>query len=348
MSTQLAPEKTSPPIQATERRHRYVRWSVAALLIASLLVTTIYTVFSSYIATQLVQKAQLPFHTTPADFHLPFRDVSFTSREDHLPLVGWFLPGIGPDGRLTAQHTIIMVHGYPGNRATESVGMLAIANGFVHHGFAVLTFDLRAAGKSAPAPESMGYFEQRDVLGAVDFLQSGPLPYSELGRPQAIVGWGVSMGGATLLLAAAREPAIQAVVSDCGYGNLLAMLRMSLPNHSHVSPFLALGIVEAGQAIYGFNLAAVRPVDVVKNLAPRPALFIQVDNDHTVPPAQMELLAQAARSAPNANVQTWMITGGVEHAQSFHKMGNTYINRIVDFYTAALGLKTNDVVSSRS
>ena len=100
---------------------------------------------------------------------------------------------ISHHGRLTAQRTIIMVHGYPGNRETESVGMLAIANGFVHHDLAVLTFDLRAGGKSAPAPESMGYFEQCDVLGAVDFLQSGPLPYLELGRPQAIVGWWVSM-----------------------------------------------------------------------------------------------------------------------------------------------------------
>jgi uncharacterized protein len=347
MSTHVSPRKTSPPAQATDRRHRYLRWSVAAFFVISMLLTITYTVISGYIATQLVKQAQLPFHTTPADYHLPFRDVSFTSREDHLPLVGWFLPGRRPDGSLTTQHTIIMVHGYPGNRATESVGMLAIANGFVHHGFAVLTFDLRAAGKSAPAPESMGYFEQRDVLGAVDFLQSGPLPYPELGRPQAIVGWGVSMGAATLLLAAAREPAIRAVVTDCAYGDLLAMLRMSLPNHSHVSPFLALGIVEAAQAIYGVNLTAVRPVDVVKNLAPRPVFFIQDDNDHTVPPAQMEELANAARSAPGAHVQTWMITGGVEHAQSFLKMGEIYINRIVDFYTAALGPKTG-VVPVRS
>jgi fermentation-respiration switch protein FrsA (DUF1100 family) len=295
-------------------------------------------VASGYIATQLVQQAQLPFHTTPADFHLPFRNIRFTSREDHLSLVGWFLPGIRPDGSLTTQRTIIMVHGYPGNRATESVGMLAIANGFVRHGFAVLTFDLRAAGQSARAPVSMGYYEQRDVLGAVDFLRSGPLPYPELGRPEAIVGWGVSMGAATLLLAAAREPAIQVVVSDCGYGDLLSMLRLSLPNHSHIPAQFALGVVVAARAIYGVNLAAVRPVDVVKNIAPRPIFFIQDDGDHTVPPEQMYLLAQAARSAPAAHVETWMITGGVEHAQSFLKMGDIYINRIVDFYTTRLTL----------
>ena len=336
MSTHLSSVKTEPPSPMTERRHRRIRWLVATFLAASMLVTTAYTVTSAYIATQLVQRAQLPYHTTPANYHLTFRDVSFPSREDHLLLRGWFLPGMLADGRMTVQHTIIMVHGYPGNRATESVGLLAIAQGFVHHGFAVLTFDLRAAGQSAPAPESMGLFEQRDVLGAVDFLQSGPLPYPQLGRPQAIVGWGVSMGASTLLLAAAREPAIQAVVSDSAYGDVVSIMRASLPYHSHVPSLFALGVFQTTNAIYGVDLSQVRPVDVVSKLAPRPVFFIHCDSDHTVPSAQMERLAQAARAVPGAHVQTWLITGG-DHAQAFLKTGDVYITRVVDFYTAALG-----------
>ncbi len=217
--------------------------------------------------------------------------------------------------------------------------MLAIARGFVHHGFAVLTFDLRAAGKSAPAPESMGLFEQCDVLGAVDFLQSGSPPYPELGLPQAIVGWGVSMGATTLLLAAAREPAIQAVVSDSAYGDVVSIVRASLPYHSGVPSLFVLGVFQTSQAIYGVDLSQVRPVDVVNKLAPRPVFFIHCDSDHTVPSAQMERLAQAARTAPGAHVQTWLITGG-DHAQAFLKTGDVYINRIVDFYTAALGAKS--------
>lgn len=340
------PVKIGPPAQATDRPGRRLRRLVAVLLMASMVLTSVYAGIVGYVATQLVQVERLPFHTTPINFGLQFRDVSFTSREDHVPLLGWFIPGIRPDGRLTTQRTIIMVHGYPGNRATESVGMLDIANRFVHHGFAVLTFDLRAAGKSAPAPESLGYFEQRDVLGAVDFLKSGPLPYPELGRPHAIAGWGVSMGGATLLLAAAREPAIQAVVSDCGYADIVPILQRALPRRSHLPPLFTPGIIQATRAIYGMDLSAIRPVDVVKNLAPRPVFFIQDGDDHTVPPAHMEMLAQAARSAPGAHVQTWMITGGVQHARSFLKMGNVYINRIVDFYTAALGPNTGTASSS--
>lgn len=336
MAIHLEPVKIEPPSHATGKDHRLIRWLVAAFLVVSMLLTTAYTVFGGYLVTQLVQKAHLPFTTTPANYHLQFHDVSFTSREDHLQLRGWFIPGVLPDGSLTSQRTIIMVHGFPGNRATESAGMLALANGLVRRGFAVLTFDLRASYESAPAPVSMGLYEQRDVLGAVDFLRSGPLAYPQLGRPQAIVGWGISMGGASLMLAAAREPAIQAIVSDCGYGDLMTVFRPSLPYHMGISSLFALGIFAANRAIYGVDLSLVRPLDVVKKLAPRPVFFIQGDDDHVVPPAQMELLAQTLRSAPGAHVQTWLVTGGVGHGKSFLKAGDVYVKRVADFYTVAL------------
>ncbi len=40
--------------------------------------------------------------------------------------------------------------------------LLALSAALVRHGFAVLDMDLREHGQSAPAPLSMGYFEQRD------------------------------------------------------------------------------------------------------------------------------------------------------------------------------------------
>jgi len=338
MSTRLSrPEKIESPARASDKVGRRWRWLVTALLILSMVVTTAYVVVVGYGATQLANVARLPLHTDPTHYGLQYQNVSFTSREDHVQLVGWFIPGILPDKSLTTQRTIIMVHGYPGNRGTESVGILDIANQFVRHGFAVLTFDLRAAGKSAPAPESMGYFEQRDVLGAVDFLQSGSLPYPGLGRPRVIAGWGVSMGGATLLLAASREPTIRAVVSDCAYSDVLPILQRDMPTTSHLPPMFTPGLILAAQVIYGMVLPDVRPVDVVKNLVPRPVLFIQDEGDKKVPPVDMEILAQAARSAPGAHVETWMIAGKVGHAKSFLKMRDVYINRLIAFYTAALG-----------
>src|SRR6266566_2396358 len=205
------------PQGGVKKTDRLLRWIVVALLIVSVIVTTAYTALSIYIATQLVYVPQKPIYATPASLGLQFKYVTFPSREDHLQLRGWFIPGVLPGGRLTAQRIIIAVHGTRANRADKAAGLLKLTGEFARHGFAVLAFDMRGTGQSTPAPLSLGYFEQRDVLGAVDFLRSGPIPYPELGRPHIIAGWGVSMGAATLLLAAAQEPAIRAVISDSAY-----------------------------------------------------------------------------------------------------------------------------------
>src|SRR5215831_4216647 len=205
----------------TSTSGRLVTRLVAAVLILTGVITFIYVGLSVYVATQLVYEAPKPITETPAKYQLQFRDVSFAAREDGVRLKGWFVPGQLSGGRLTAARTIIMVHGTRQNRATPNDGLIELTNIFVKAGFAVLGFDMRGMGESQPEPLTLGYFEQRDVLGAVDFLQGGPVPYPELGRPTIIGGWGISMGAATLLLATAREQAIKAVVSDCAYSDIV-------------------------------------------------------------------------------------------------------------------------------
>ncbi|MBV9690049.1 MAG: hypothetical protein JO202_10085, partial [Ktedonobacteraceae bacterium] len=165
-------------VSAAATDHFFRRIIVIVLIIASLL-TSAYTALSFYVATQLVYQLPKPVGSTPASLSLQFRYVSFPSREDHIQLRGWFIPGVLPNGSLTAQRTIIMVHGTRTNRADKVTGLLDLSGAFARNGLAVLAFDMRGAGESPPAPLSLGYFEQRDVLGAVDFLRSGPIPYPE-------------------------------------------------------------------------------------------------------------------------------------------------------------------------
>src|SRR5438128_10745110 len=123
---------------------------------------------------------------------------------------------------------------------------------------------------SSPAPRSLGYFEQRDVLGAVDFLRAGPLPYPELGRPRAIAGWGVSMGAATLMMAAAQAPAIRAVVSDSAYADIIPILEREVPKGGHLPSLFTPGTFFAPKVLYGFDFYAVRPEDSLAGIALRP------------------------------------------------------------------------------
>ena len=319
---------------------RLLRWIVVALLIVSVIVTTAYTALSIYIATQLVSVPQKPLYATPASLGLQFKYVTFPSRVDQVQLKGWYIPGVLPNGNLTSQRTIIMVHGKGANRADKSAGLLNLSGEFARHGFAILAFDMRGTGESPPAPLSLGYFEQRDVLGAVDFLRSGPIPYPTLGRTHIIGGWGVSMGAATLLMATAQEPAIRAVISDCAYADIIPILEREVPKRGHLPPLFTPGALTAARVLYGMDFYSDRPEDIVSNIAPRPILFIHGASDTYIPPSNMGSLAAAARTAPNANVQTWLVPGAA-HAQSFNTEGAVYVDRVVTFYNAALGPDTS-------
>jgi fermentation-respiration switch protein FrsA (DUF1100 family) len=312
---------------------RLVVW----LLLASGLLMLVYVALSVALATVLVYAPPKPITKTPATLGLDYRDVAFAAHEDGLQLRGWLIPGVLPGGRLTVDRTLIVVHGHGQNRVDTGAGVLELSADLARHGFAVLAFDMRGCGESAPAPDSFGYFEQRDVLGAVDFLRSGPPPYPELGHPRIIGGWGVSMGAATLLLAAAREPAIAAVVADSAYADILPVLEREIPKQARVPALLTPGSLLAARALYGVDYYAVRPLNAVARLAPRPVFFIHGDADPYIPPSNFAALVKAAAAAPRASVRSWLVPHVTSHAQAYHVAGQDYVSRVVAFYTSALG-----------
>lgn len=298
-------------------------------------ITLAYTGAAIVMATQLAYDRPSPITQTPADKGLQYRAVSFASRQDHLTLKAWLIPGLLSDS-LTVDRTIIVVHGRDQNRADLPAHLLELEVALARHGFAVLAFDIRGMGESSPAPQSFGYFEQRDVGGAVDFLRSGPLPYPELGRPRAIGGLGVSYGAATLILAAAHEPAIRAVVSDSAYADVMPLLEREIPRQGHVPAFLTPGGLLAGSIIYGIDYGQARPLAAIASLAPRPVFLIHGALDHDTPPSNADLLYAAASRAPGSHVSLWKVAGAT-HAQAFHTAGTEYVNRVTTFFDDALG-----------
>lgn len=356
-----APVPKSPEVviqrPQSVRTHTLLRRFIAVLLIVSGVLTTALAGVSVFGAVFLTHPANVPITETPAKYGLAFRDVTFESRADHLKLRGWFIPGITTDGHLTTARTIVVVQGKDDNRTDPSLGLLDLSADFAQRGFAVLTFDLRGHGQSASAPFSFGEFEQRDVLGAVDFLVSGPIPYPRLGRPRAIVAWGVSTGATSLLLAAAQEPRIRAVVADTAFATVMPILEREIPYAGQseseprtaiLPPLLTPGIMLTIRLLYGIDYGVIRPLDVVARIAPRPLLFIHGVTEPLVPFSDMVRLAHAASTNPNAHVEVWPVPGVVEHAQAFHVMGIVYVNRVVSFFAAALGPSISPVTSPRA
>lgn len=307
------------------------RLPLRRMLLAAGVVASAYLAIELVTARVLTHAPAVPVAGHPSDRGLVFREVIFPSRWDRVALRGWFVPGVGEDGALTVRRTLIVVHGTRQNRSDPAVGLLELTEHLVRRGFAVLAFDMRGMGESPGAPLSLGHHEQRDVLGAVDFLRSGPLPFPELGRPSVVGGLGVSMGAATLLLAAAREPAIAAVVADSAYAEVVSLLRREIPRASHLPRFLTTGALLGARLLYGIDFWAVRPLEAVATIAPRPLLLIHGGADSYVPVAHHAALVAAGA----ANLEGWVVPGA-DHAQAFHVAGDAYVERVASFFTQAL------------
>src|SRR6267143_6344627 len=312
------------------------RRTIAGLLILSGLLTLGYVAISSYIAEQLVYETPKPIVRTPASLGLRFANVSFPSRNDQISLKGWLIPGVLPDGRLTVDRTIVAVHGTRTNRESPGDHLLELTAALARQGLGVLSFDMRGMGESPPAPLSMGTLEQRDVLGAVDFLRRGTAPMPELGRPRIIGGLGISMGAATVLLAASQEPAIAAVVSDSAYAEVVPILEREITKRSvapigRVPGVFAPSALVMARLLYGVDFFAARPVATVARIAPRPLFLIHGTADDYVPISNFLELNAAATSGQDAHVTTWIVPNA-RHAQAFKKTGAEYVTRVVAFF----------------
>lgn len=347
LDSKRRPDKSTPPTAA----HRpaggpsllWQRRLIAILLVISGLLSFGYAGISLYGAPQIHQKPPLAITQTPAALGLAYQNVTFASRVDGLTLRGWFIPGVLSGGQLTAERAIIFVHGNDANRAAPANGLLDLSAALARHGFAVFAFDLRGQGESAPAVATWGVLEQRDVLAAVDYLRKGPLPYPALGRPHVIGAWGISLGGASTLFAAVHEPALRAIVADSVFADISPILEREIAKRGGYPSMIAPGVLVAAGLINGINYYAIRPVDVVASLAPRPLFFIQGANDDFVPPSALAALTSAARTAPNAHVQSWQVPGVNQHALTFKVAGDEYVTRVVAFFDAALGPDSHGV-----
>ena len=209
---------------------------------------------------------------TPASFQLPFEDVTFRSA-DGVELQGWWVPAP------TAKGTVVMVHGLNRSR----IEMVRRAP-FVHQaGWNALLFDLRHHGASGGVATTFGATEKGDVEAAVRLAR---------GRsPAPVVLWGVSLGAASVVLAAAEDPAVAGVICDSSYRSLADPVRHHLQLFRGFRWWLRLvpAWPTADLTIFwigrrgGFDPATVDVQAAAARLAGRPALFVANSEDVRMP-----------------------------------------------------------------
>ena len=142
----------------------------------------------------------------------------------------------------------------------------------------VLIVDQRASGRSDGNTITFGVKEKFDCLTWVNFVNE------HFGTDTQLLISGVSMGAATVVMAAAEElpDNVLCVLADCGYTSAEEMIKkviagMKLPVK------LTYPFVWLGARIFGnFNLSKARPLDAVDKCR-IPILFIHGGADKYVP-----------------------------------------------------------------
>jgi uncharacterized protein len=203
--------------------------------------------------------------------------------DDGLVLHGWFAPG--RDGS-----AVVLVHGLGGNRAE----LLPEASVLLRHGHAVLLFDSRASGESEGTLATWGDRERRDVAAAVRWVRT------RSGVDPARIGlYGFSVGASTVALAAAEDASVRAVALGPVWPSLDAELHRKFQLSRGRPAVLAEAVFRLG----GVDVDAVRPVDALPRIPPRPVLFISGSRDEDTPSEVVDGLAARVPGALRWNVQ---------------------------------------------
>src|SRR5271165_5937630 len=118
MTTFRAPNPTGQQsaTRATYPIGRLQRRIILSVLIFASVLSFGYAALSLVVAKELIYVPQTPLSGNPGDLGLQYQNITFPSRDDGVRIQGWFIPGVLPNGNLTAQRTIIVVHGTRTNR----------------------------------------------------------------------------------------------------------------------------------------------------------------------------------------------------------------------------------------
>lgn len=222
---------------------------------------------------------------TPADFRLPFEDVTFTTA-DGVKLNGWYVP------QANARLTLLFCHGNAGNISHRYEKLLILHD----LGVNVFIFDYRGYGRSEGWPSEQGTYN--DVLAAYEWLRR-----EKSVAPEKLVVQGESLGCA-IAIELARQRPIRGLVLESGFASIPEMARAVypwLPLHRlcwiRYDSLSKIGSVKAPLLSLHSRQDEIVPFSHAERLfaaAPGPKKLVELRGDHNSGFATSERIYRAA------------------------------------------------------
>lgn len=219
--------------------------------------------------------------------------------------------------------TLISFHGYHGTYAWDGYGAYNITKKMNYN---ILMVDMRAHGKSEGNLVTFGIRERFDCRDWVNFV------IQRFGQTCEIILSGVSMGGATVLLATelGLPDNVRLVISDCGYTDAGKMQKEMIRKLR--IPAIIYVFIKIGARLFGhFNLEETSPIKAVATMK-LPIIFIHGDKDSIVPISMESQLFDSCGSKQKEKV----VVPGANHANSALVNYAFYEDKITGFMQKAM------------
>lgn len=210
----------------------------------------------------------------------------------------------------------VVVHGY----GVEGSCMLYAAKRFYEKGYNVLVPDLRSHGKSSGNYIGWGWRDRQDIRAWCRLL-------NKKDKQAKIMLYGVSMGGAAVLMAAGEGiEGCTCVVADCAYTSVKDIMAYRIRRMLHLPPWVVMFWLKPVCKKYmKLPIEAASVVESVKKCHV-PVMLCHGDRDRFVPTDSALELYAAANSPKRI-----MLVHGSGHGVAAFVAGEKYWQRVFDF-----------------
>ena len=213
----------------------------------------------------------------------------------------------------------LMFHGYKGSAERDLCGGIQRCFSL---GRNVLIVDQRAHGQSEGNVITFGLKESRDVVYWVDYITK------YFGEEQKIILCGISMGAATVMMAAGENlpENVIGILADCGYTSAKDII-CSVIEKKHLPSKILYPFVRLGGIVFGgFDPNKASPITALKKCT-TPIIFIHGESDSFVP----SYMSEQNYSATNSKKRIMTVKGAC-HGAAFLVDPDRYLETLKDFY----------------
>ena len=190
----------------------------------------------------------------------------------------------------------------------------------IEAGYGVVQIDSRACAEPS-APVTLGGNEVLDAEAALEFLLSRPDV-----DPDRIGAIGFSMGGATAIRVAARQPQIRGVVRDGGFTNLGELLNP--PESAFIANLYRSTVETVFRIQTGVDPWEVSPIDDLPTISPGAVFFIYGEHESGAGYEQYEVALEPK--------ELWIVPNG-RHGTNHIAAPDLYEQKVLDFFRISLG-----------